>query len=386
MTPPSAALSDLLPAIHSLSRVDKVRVIELLVDDLARVAGLIRMGLSFVPQLAWIGAVGVIPAFLLAFIGWCLFMAFLRRLSAYVGDETLAEEAHAVMMRSIATLVFAPILVASAPLVLLGPFLICLAVIAVVGGSVSGLTAVIMFFPRLFNLISSIRQVILSRYYRRRPLLNGGERHPLARQPPPHIAAQLPRRGVAVLLLMGHGAGARRASAAAGTDGSTDRGRRRRARQDGVKGLDYGGASLVRQPDPSAIRTAPAPSIVNDPCGRPCRVVTPRHHFRGHVDRRADDGALVRDLRLRPLGQRDAPCGAGLADHLGQSPVHDHAAHRVAHDDVGRLRVPVQHAPRMGERQPAAGAVKHPQQPVQFRPDRAGRPRPREQAAEQSAR
>ncbi len=39
MTPTSAALPDLLPAIRSLSRADKLRVIELLACDLAREEG-----------------------------------------------------------------------------------------------------------------------------------------------------------------------------------------------------------------------------------------------------------------------------------------------------------------------------------------------------------
>ena len=125
-------------------------------------SGLARFVLSFVPALAMIGAYGVIPAFLMTFIAWCLFMAFLRQLSTHMGEESLAAEAAAVMVRGIVILVLAPFL-----LVMGMVLVMALKVVGAIGfliGVLFSLYGLFLFLRRQLDLIGSIRQVIATRY------------------------------------------------------------------------------------------------------------------------------------------------------------------------------------------------------------------------------
>jgi hypothetical protein len=99
---------------------------------------------------------------LLSSVAWLLFMIFLRRLSFYVDEEKLAEEASEIMVRGIIIL-------------FLSPFIIFTVVgVAAVGRLLGLILAIIillfsiyyffLFLRRQLDLIGSLRQVIASRY------------------------------------------------------------------------------------------------------------------------------------------------------------------------------------------------------------------------------
>jgi hypothetical protein len=110
----------------------------------------------------WIRLLGLIPAFLMTFIGWCLFMGFLRALNLHLGEETLADEATAVLFRGIVILVATPF----AFLVGIGLIaaLRCFGLIMLLVAVLFGLYGLFLFLKRQLDLIASMRQVIASRY------------------------------------------------------------------------------------------------------------------------------------------------------------------------------------------------------------------------------
>ena len=123
---------------------------------------LIRVLMFFVPAGEVIGGVGMIGASLMTFIAWCLFMAFLRQLCLHLGEDTLAGEAIAVMMRGIAILVLAPFAFMFGLLLVFA--LKCVGLITFLVAMLFGLYGLFLFLRRQLDLIGSIRQVIASRY------------------------------------------------------------------------------------------------------------------------------------------------------------------------------------------------------------------------------
>ena len=101
----------------------------------------------------------------MTFIAWCLFMVFLRQLCAHLGEETLANEAMAVMFRGILILALTPV----APVVgmVLIRALMCMGASIFLVAVLFGLYGLFLFLRRQLDLIGSIRQVIASRCSRR---------------------------------------------------------------------------------------------------------------------------------------------------------------------------------------------------------------------------
>jgi hypothetical protein len=137
-------------------------IASLALNACAMLAGLVRAVLIFIPSAAEIGAFGLIPAFLMTLIAWCLFMGFVRQLSRCLGEEALAEEAMAVMFRGIAILVLSPFAVMLG--VVLVAALKCVGAILFLVAVLFSLYGLFLFLKRQLDLIGSLRQVIASRY------------------------------------------------------------------------------------------------------------------------------------------------------------------------------------------------------------------------------
>jgi hypothetical protein len=105
-----------------------------------------------------------LPSLLVAPMGlasWVLFMLFLRRLASYLKQGPVAEEALGLLWRGILLVVLPPVVLVLVSLVL--RFLPCLSIIAIPVGLIAWLVLAIKFLFRLLALISTLRQVILSR-------------------------------------------------------------------------------------------------------------------------------------------------------------------------------------------------------------------------------
>ncbi len=123
---------------------------------------LCRVLMFLIPEAAAIGALGMIPTFLITFIAWCLFMAFLRQLCTHLGEETLGSEAIAVMFRGIFILVMTPIAFLFGMILIRG--LGCTGAMIFFACMLFGLYGIFLFLRRQLDLIGSIRQVIASRF------------------------------------------------------------------------------------------------------------------------------------------------------------------------------------------------------------------------------
>jgi hypothetical protein len=134
-------------------------IASLTLDLVALPVGLLLRLLSLFPEGQLLAVLGVVPAFLMGFIAWALFMVFLQKLSSYFHEETLAEEAQALLIRGIVILVLAPVVF----FILLGLALLpCIGFIFVLMVLGYSLYYFFLFLRRQLDLIGSLRQVIAS--------------------------------------------------------------------------------------------------------------------------------------------------------------------------------------------------------------------------------
>ncbi len=146
----------------SVSGARGLCIASLTLNATAFLGGLLSQVLAFLgPRGATLAVLGLLPAALMTFIAWCLFMAFLRQLCKHLGEDSLAEEAIAVMIRGIVILVAAPFCFVLAVLLMMVGCVGIITFVLAVGFSLYGL---FRFLRRQLDLIGSIRQIIASRF------------------------------------------------------------------------------------------------------------------------------------------------------------------------------------------------------------------------------
>jgi hypothetical protein len=137
-------------------------IASLVLDLLSLPVAIVLQFVNLIPAFKGIAVLGAIPAFLMGFIAWAMFMLFLKQLCSYLSEDAMANEAMAIMMRGLLILCVAPVLVIGL-VVVVGVFMCC-------GLIPTGLLlfySVYYFFEflrRQLDLIGSMRQVILSRF------------------------------------------------------------------------------------------------------------------------------------------------------------------------------------------------------------------------------
>ena len=119
--------------------------------------------LFFVPNTQVLVLFGLLPAFLMTFVAWCLFMGFLRQLCLHLGEEPLGEEAVAVMLRGIFLLVGGPFVLVSALTLVFALRVVGVVLLLLLIWPFS-LYVIFVFLRRQLDLIGSIRQVIATRF------------------------------------------------------------------------------------------------------------------------------------------------------------------------------------------------------------------------------
>jgi len=139
-------------------------VVSLALNACAMLVGLMQSVLTCISVLVRISAFGTIPAFLLTFAGWWVFMLFLKKLCTDMARPDLAEEADNLIQLAMSILFLTPILLGATPLVCCGPLLWHYAIFSIVGGYVCGPIALYRFFCRQFNLIATTQHLIEARY------------------------------------------------------------------------------------------------------------------------------------------------------------------------------------------------------------------------------
>jgi hypothetical protein len=119
--------------------------------------------LSVLPgSVAVAAALGTIPAFVLAFVAWALFMLFLRQLCNYLDEVPMGDEAMAILMRGILIMFVTPIV--------LFALFILIGIVPCLGAFPAGfiffysLYYFFVFLRRQLDLIGSLRQVIYSKF------------------------------------------------------------------------------------------------------------------------------------------------------------------------------------------------------------------------------
>jgi hypothetical protein len=134
----------------------------LVLDLLALPLAIVLQFVRFIPAFQGVAALGAIPSFFMGFIAWALFMLFLKQLCSYLGEQTMAEEATAILGQGILILVVAPITVFL--LLILIRALACCGLIPAGLLLFYGLYYIFLFLRRQLDLIGSLRQVIQSRF------------------------------------------------------------------------------------------------------------------------------------------------------------------------------------------------------------------------------
>ncbi len=104
-------------------------------------------------------ALAALPAFVLSFTAWILFVIALYRLSAYFKEEKMAEEAIQILFRGIGILVLTP-LVLFTLVALAGS---CFGALFAPPTTLGSLYYIFQFLRRQLDLVGSLRQVIASR-------------------------------------------------------------------------------------------------------------------------------------------------------------------------------------------------------------------------------